>query len=398
MQADDAPKEGDTATIMPVERRGSDGESRRPGSNDEPRVNDSIVVPDGSSEDVPSSVASPADLLPVVPPTVADTARADGADQGASNTEADRPVPLVEPGTQRLVERCTSCGAEVGEDDIFCGECGAVVQSVALSFTGPVTPLPPEWRPETPAPDSPAPDSSTPGSSSSSSSSSGPSASERSSESSDKTPDVPTPVEPSAPVDPPVAPRHASEPARGETPAAERRPVPSDEPIRSVPGVTGVAAGSSDGVPVAPVAPMPPSPPRAWGAGLGTPVKAQDDDVDETRIVRRAPVGVSYGLQFSTGESVTVDGTGLVGRAPTAQPGERFDLLVRIVDPGKSVSKTHLEFGQENGSLWISDRWSGNGTVVRDQQHGVRRVEPGTRVHVTRGSRVEIGEQFIIVT
>jgi predicted component of type VI protein secretion system len=119
--------------------------------------------------------------------------------------------------------------------------------------------------------------------------------------------------------------------------------------------------------------------------------------VDETRIVRRAALGSEFVLQFSTGESITIDGTGLVGRAPSPQPGERFDQLVRIVDPGKSVSKTHLEFGQEGGALWVSDRWSGNGTVVRPRDLPPRRADPGVRVRVTRGTRVEIGEQFFVV-
>jgi hypothetical protein len=103
-------------------------------------------------------------------------------------------------------------------------------------------------------------------------------------------------------------------------------------------------------------------------------------------------------LQFSTGESVTVDGTGLVGRNPRAEPGEYFDTLVTIIDPARSVSKTHLEFGLEDGRLWISDRYSGNGTVLREPDAVPRRCEPGRRYRVARGSRVELGDQFVMVT
>src|SRR3954447_6339540 len=70
-------------------------------------------------------------------------------------------------------------------------------------------------------------------------------------------------------------------------------------------------------------------------------------------------------LRFSTGEVTTVHGTGLVGRRPVAQPTETFDQLVHVDDRGLSVSKTHLEFGQHDGSLWIADRFSGNGTLIR---------------------------------
>ena len=105
-----------------------------------------------------------------------------------------------------------------------------------------------------------------------------------------------------------------------------------------------------------------------------------------------------YILQFSTGESVTVTGSGLVGRNPSAEPGEYVDQLVTIVDPGKSVSKTHLEFGQEGGALWISDRFSGNGSGIRLPDLPRQHCDAGKRYPVPRGARVDIGDQFFIVS
>ena len=101
-----------------------------------------------------------------------------------------------------------------------------------------------------------------------------------------------------------------------------------------------------------------------------------------------------YQLQFSTGDSVVVHGTGLIGRAPAAQPGEYFDLLVPVYDPSRSMSKTHLEFGQDDERFWISDRWSGNGTILHPTDGPSTRCEPGKRVFVERGARVELGDQF----
>ena len=75
------------------------------------------------------------------------------------------------------------------------------------------------------------------------------------------------------------------------------------------------------------------------------------EDLEATRLVADSASGARYVLQFSTGESVTVGGSGLVGRNPSMQPGEYVDQLVPIFDAGKSVSKTHLEFGQEAGPL-----------------------------------------------
>ncbi|MBX3098136.1 MAG: FHA domain-containing protein [Salinibacterium sp.] len=125
---------------------------------------------------------------------------------------------------------------------------------------------------------------------------------------------------------------------------------------------------------------------------------AEISDVAETRLVPRGPRGERFVLQFSTGESVSVSGSGLIGRNPVAEPGEYVDTLIAIVDPGRSVSKTHLEFGQDGPYFWVSDRYSGNGTVVREPDRDPRRCEAGKRYRVTRGARVEVGEQFFIVS
>lgn len=153
--------------------------------------------------------------------------------------------------------------------------------------------------------------------------------------------------------------------------------------------------------------------PFPWGTPAGAPLPApaveisenqgdsarvQYDDIDDTRIVDRSRSGERFVLQFSTGESVSVTSAGLLGRNPMPEPGEYFDALVAISDPGKSVSKTHLEFGQDGGAFWISDRYSGNGTVVREPDAQPRRCEPGKRYRIVRGTRVDIGEQFFVVS
>jgi hypothetical protein len=102
-------------------------------------------------------------------------------------------------------------------------------------------------------------------------------------------------------------------------------------------------------------------------------------------------------LSFSTGEEASVAGGGLLGRRPVAQPGESVPQVVQISDPGRSVSKTHLEFGIEAGEFWICDRYSGNGTVIYPAGARPRRCEPGRRYRVARGSRVEIGDQYFDV-
>jgi hypothetical protein len=113
--------------------------------------------------------------------------------------------------------------------------------------------------------------------------------------------------------------------------------------------------------------------------------------------VASARTSPRFVLSFSTGETRTVFGTGLIGRRPLPQPGEEFDHLVQIADRTLSVSKTHLEFGEHEGQLWIADRFSGNGTVVRRPDDGALRCEPGRRYLVPRGSLVELAEQSFTV-
>jgi hypothetical protein len=110
-----------------------------------------------------------------------------------------------------------------------------------------------------------------------------------------------------------------------------------------------------------------------------------------------APVKPSRFLRFSTGETVAVTGTGLIGRRPLPQPGEYVDQLVRLDDRTLSVSKTHLEFGLHGADLWIADRFSGNGTIVRRPDEAAVRCEPGRRYLVPTGSRVELAEQYFLV-
>ncbi|TAM67619.1 MAG: zinc ribbon domain-containing protein [Microbacteriaceae bacterium] len=132
-----------------------------------------------------------------------------------------------------------------------------------------------------------------------------------------------------------------------------------------------------------------PSAPAAGAPAAGAPAES----------AARAPDAAqsAFTLTASTGERIVVTGPGLLGRRPMAQPGEAFAQLVSIADTQRSVSKTHLEFGIDTGELWVCDRYSANGTVIR-LPGGVPRIcEPGRRYRVQRGARVDIGDQYLDV-
>ncbi len=231
------------------------------------------------------------------------------------------PEPVARPIAVAESEyTCPQCEAAIGDDDVFCGECGFVLTSSYLS-----------------APSDALGD-----------------------------PRDTTEIEPLAAPEPEPEPEPAPEPAHA--PLVEVAPAPKI--LRRAPD------------------------PFPWGQNP----RLTSVDLEPTRIVASTSAEERFVLQFSTGESVTVSGAGLVGRNPASQPGEFVDQLVTVFDAGKSVSKTHLEFGQESGRFWVSDRHSTNGSTVRQPDAEPKRCEPGRRYFVARGTRVDIGEQFFVVS
>jgi FHA domain len=279
--------------------------------------------------------------------------------------------------------KCEVCGTELPHGAMFCGECGRAVGSRGATSRG---------------------------SAASGTASSG----TRSDDAVPRHPDsgmpivaptpVPTPRTPDTVILEPVDLQYASNPLYSSfapdpiaTPAPEAEP--DDDVIQHAsveedlpPEIVAEEDSAVEDVPARPGLPTFP-----WGE-RGSEIFLDSDELEQTLIVPRRDTGERFILQFSTGESVTVFGSGLLGRNPTPQPGEYFDQLVTISDPGKSVSKTHLEFGQEAGSFWVSDRYSGNGSVVREPESSPKRLTAGKRYRIVRGSRVDIGEQFFVVS
>ncbi len=330
----------------------------------------------------------------------------------------DAPRSIFAPGALPADSRelCQQCGAAVDPQEVFCPECGFLVRSDGRD-TRVVEPVPdpvpltpgspadaeawaPQDAPESPEAADPAPDGDAQG---------GTAVAGEALD--DDAPDDDAPDE--AASDGAAADGASSDDAAAagaaaagviEVPDASGVEVEADfeggaePPLQPTEESSEAAEPDSLGPPaltsppVAPARPLRPAPdPFPWG----TPSAV---DLEATRIVAPEPETPRFVLQFSTGESITVGGAGLVGRNPAAQPGEFVDQLVTIFDAGKSVSKTHLEFGQDSGRFWVSDRYSTNGSVVRQPDADPQRCEPGRRYFVARGTRVDIGEQFFVVS
>ncbi|PZF14724.1 hypothetical protein DEJ25_03465 [Curtobacterium sp. MCPF17_011] len=370
-----------------------------------------VAATQTSSDDADGSSAGEADDAP----RPGDTA----AFQPVLERRAPRPAPLVAPGSQSAT--CHVCGHALEPDDIFCEECGSVRPAVTAAFTGPVMPLPltrPDWAADEDALRSAVSDA------------------HELTEDRDGAggPSTHQPV-----VDEPVADEPvADEPVPDET-VVDGLAADQHDPVETAAGepvvddAGGALAEAQDSDPahsdsdssdvtvdqealIPSAAPLPPVAPRQppvaaplppvglpdEAADGGAPVDPvfdadEDEDVEETRIVSRTADHAPFLLHFSTGERLGVHGSALLGRLPRPEAGERFDDLLTIRDPGKSVSKTHLELGRDGDDLWVSDRYSGNGTVVRHIDGSIRRCEPGRRYRVERGARVDVGEQFFLL-
>jgi hypothetical protein len=128
----------------------------------------------------------------------------------------------------------------------------------------------------------------------------------------------------------------------------------------------------------------------------GTPVPAPGAPADETIVpsvetpARRAAPAWRLHVP-GVPEPVLVEGTLYLGRNPTAAPGTVAGTL-SLVDPAKSVSKTHAMLEQDDEGLWVHDLDSTNGVwVVADGSDPVE-VVPGRRIQVPANSVLELGD------
>jgi predicted component of type VI protein secretion system len=96
---------------------------------------------------------------------------------------------------------------------------------------------------------------------------------------------------------------------------------------------------------------------------------------------------------FDTGEAFTVAGRGVVGRNPSTADSGVVAHVVPIDDPARSVSKTHLEFGAEDGAFWVLDRRSTNGSALVHVDGTRERLTAGVRTAVPVGAVVEFGDR-----
>ncbi|PWB97110.1 hypothetical protein DF220_04110 [Salinibacterium hongtaonis] len=115
-----------------------------------------------------------------------------------------------------------------------------------------------------------------------------------------------------------------------------------------------------------------------------------DEETSFAEVTRAAP---EWRIGLPGGGQVLLERTALIGRAPAVNSLWPDAQLVAVIDPVKSVSKTHaaLEVAAD-GSLWVHDLNSTNGVSV-SRNHGEEfAVIPDERVSIGDGTVVYLGE------
>lgn len=196
---------------------------------------------------------------------------------------------------------------------------------------------------------------------------------------------TPTPVQetqaPKAPVAPPA-------------PAA-RFSAPTPQPL---------AREASAGAPPAEVeAPRPPEPavpttaPALPTTAPAVPATAPKPAATATNsTTASAPASASYAaLLLDTGQSIPVNRTIVLGRAPS--PQRATDSPIPVEDQTRSLSRTHVRIAPSEGGITIEDLNSANGTRARSPNGQTHTLVPGQPIELPMNSQLLLGERLISV-
>ena len=104
------------------------------------------------------------------------------------------------------------------------------------------------------------------------------------------------------------------------------------------------------------------------------------------------PTALVYSLELSDGTRHPLDRSILLGRGPAARPDWPEARLLPVVDPDKSVSKTHAGIRVHADELRVEDLHSTNGVIVLRADGSSSVVEPGAPTTLAAGDTVSLGQ------
>ena len=224
------------------------------------------------------------------------------------------------------------------------------------------------------------------------------------------------PITPAAPAQPtaPAAPTQASPytaPARPQgaplAPPTRQRPAQSAAPAAPAQASSHAAPARPQGAPaVSAQASSRTAPARPQGAPATPPTRQRPVAAPPQGAPRSAPRpaaakpaasanGAHTGLLLDTGQSIPVDRTIVLGRAPSpVSPG---DVPIPVDDQTRSLSRTHVRITPTASGISIVDMNSANGTRARTPNGRTHTLVPGQPLELPLNSQLLLGERLISV-
>lgn len=182
-------------------------------------------------------------------------------------------------------------------------------------------------------------------------------------------------------------------------------------PVRAMPQAPGRPI--TPAVPAQPSAPAAPAqaspyiaPARPQGAPATPPTRQRPVAAPPQGAPRSAPRpaaakpaasanGAHTGLLLDTGQSIPVDRTIVLGRAPSpVSPG---DVPIPVDDQTRSLSRTHVRITPTASGISIVDMNSANGTRARTPNGRTHTLVPGQPLELPLNSQLLLGERLISV-
>jgi pSer/pThr/pTyr-binding forkhead associated (FHA) protein len=125
---------------------------------------------------------------------------------------------------------------------------------------------------------------------------------------------------------------------------------------------------------------------------------SDDDDLEATRIGQASDRARPWRLVLGDGRQLAVSASPLVlGRGPVAPPTHPDATPIVVVDPVKSVSKSHALVLVDGGMLWVTDMHSTNGTKVTNELGEATSCPPGVGMPAGNGWTISLGEYSVRV-
>lgn len=226
------------------------------------------------------------------------------------------------------------------------------------------------------------------------------------------------PQAPGRPITPavPAQPAAPAAPAQASPYTAPTRPqgAPLAPPTRQRPAHSAAPAQASHAAPARPqAAPATPAqasshaaPARPQGAPATPPTRQRPVAAPPQGAPRSAPRpaaakqaagtnGSHTGLLLDTGQSIPVDRTIVLGRAPSpVSPG---DVPIPVDDQTRSLSRTHVRISPTASGISIVDMNSANGTRARTPNGRTHTLVPGQPLELPLNSQLLLGERLISV-